>query len=390
MGSDGLRSPQPNLAINGNLASEVSHSVTKCNTGRVADGFGPGLGGDGAAVSVLLATWRRPEMLVGCLAALGRQTRRPGQVVVAVRRDDAATLAVLGPAGDGLRAAGVRVDVVEVEPGPLTASMNAGLGRTVGELVALTDDDSEPWPDWLERLAGALADPAVGGAGGRDWLPVERGDAAVVGRVSWYGRVVGNHHLGRGPARDVELLKGVNCCFRGDELRRIGFDRRLRGRGNVSHWELGLCFAFRRAGWRLVYDPAICVDHHLAVRHDGDTNVRGTIEPLSLADGIHNETLSLLEHLTAPERAAFVVWAAVVGTWEYPGLVQVLRLAMRRRADTVQRWRATVIGRWAGLCSFSSVRARRSDHAGGTLEVLGSHRSGGNSESAERPAAGDY
>ena len=312
------------------------------------------LSGDGSAVSVLLATWRRPEMLVRCLAALGRQTRRPGQVVVAVRRDDAATLAVLGPAGDGLRAAGVRVDVVEVEPGPLTASMNAGLGRTVGELVALTDDDSEPWPDWLERLAGALADPAVGGAGGRDWLPVERGDAAVVGRVSWYGRVVGNHHLGRGPARDVELLKGVNCCFRGDELRRIGFDRRLRGRGNVSHWELSLCFAIRRAGWRLVYDPAICVDHHLAVRHDGDTNVRGTLEPRSLTDGVFNETLAVLEYLPPARRAAFVAWASFVGTWEYPGLLQLTRLTLQRRAESAERWQATVAGRLDGLQSFRS------------------------------------
>ena len=153
-------------------------------------------------------------------------------------------------------------------------------------------------------------------------------------------------------ARDVEILKGVNCCFRGDELRRVGFDRRLRGRGNVSHWELGLCFAFRRAGWRLVYDPAIGVDHYPGTRHDGDTNVRGTLEPRSLTDAVHNETLSLLEHLPLQGRAVFVAWAAAVGVWEYPGLAQVARLAWYRSPRLAARWWATSRGRAAGVRSY--------------------------------------
>ena len=152
---------------------------------------------------------------------------------------------------------------VEVPAGAnLVASMNAGLARTSGEFVALTDDDAEPRPDWLARLLPYFDDPGVGGVGGRDDQAANPGEAADVGRVQWFGRVIGNHHLGVGPPRDVDVLKGVNCCFRGNLLRSVGFDRRLRGRGNVSHWELALCLRLRRDGWRLVYDPAIRVDHH--------------------------------------------------------------------------------------------------------------------------------
>ena len=306
-----------------------------------------------STLSVLLPTWRRPDSLSRCLLALARQTRPAEQVVVTVRRDDAATWARLDELRDEL---GPAFEAVAVEPGPLTAAMNAGLSRTRGDLVALTDDDAEPREDWLERLAAWFADQSIGGVGGRDWQPHERWDVEDVGRVAWFGRVGGNHHLGVGPPRDVDVLKGVNCCFRGDVLRRVGFDRRLRGRGNVSHWEMPLCFAFVRAGWRLVYDPAVTVDHHVAPRHDGDTNARGDFARDPYVDSVHNETLALLEHLTPARRAAFAAWAILVGTREAPGLAQVPRLTLlegRPTGLTLRRFAASLRGRAAGLASWS-------------------------------------
>lgn len=300
------------------------------------------------ACTVLMPTWQRPAELVRCLNALNGQTLPVGQIVVTVRRDDQATRTAL----DEWSTAGcarAALEIVWTEAVPLNVAMNAGLARTTGDFVALTDDDAEPRADWLERCAAALADPTVGGVGGRDWQANETAERLHVGGVSRVGRVIGNHHLGIGPARDVELLKGVNCCFRGDLLRRIGFDRRLRGRGNVSHWEMALCFAVRRAGYRLRYDPAIGVDHHVAVRHDGDTNARGTFEGRSFADAVHNETLALLEFLPPWRCAAFLIWAAAVGTGEAPGFVQVARLLMHRRPHVMARWRATISGRVAGI-----------------------------------------
>ena len=237
--------------------------------------------------------------------------------------------------------------------------MNAGLAVTTGEVVALTDDDAEPRPDWLARCVALLRDdPAVGGVGGRDWQPHEKWDEAVVGTISWFGRGVGNHHLGAGPARDVDLLKGVNAVFRGDLLREIGFDKRLLGRGNVSHWEMSLCLTVRRAGWRLVYDPAIAVDHRPAVRQDGDVNTRGGFEPQSFINAIHNETVAVWDYLPPWRRGVYLVWAMLIGTSGAPGLAQVPRLVLQRRRFVARRWLAVCRGRWAGLKTALSGRAR--------------------------------
>src|SRR5690606_38317061 len=106
-------------------------------------------------------------------------------------RESAHVLAEFAAKSGGL----VREAVVGPE-GNLVASMNAALALTTGELIALTDDDAEAPPDWLEKLAKPFADPSVGGVGGRDWQEINPGEAVEVGRLRWYGKVVGNHHLG--------------------------------------------------------------------------------------------------------------------------------------------------------------------------------------------------
>src|SRR5205809_1054425 len=76
------------------------------------------------------------------------------------------------------------------------------------EVVAITDDDCIPRPDWLARIERHFAaDPRLGGLGGPDRL-VQGGLPVVgarrrVGRVFWYGRFLGLHQLGIGPVRDV-------------------------------------------------------------------------------------------------------------------------------------------------------------------------------------------
>ncbi|MBI3568267.1 MAG: glycosyltransferase family 2 protein [Gemmatimonadetes bacterium] len=296
-------------------------------------------------VSVLVPSWRRPESLARCLRALSAQTAPPLEIVVGVRADDAET----GAALDALEPA-LRVPVVRAptdEPGVI-AAMNAALARCRGDVVALTDDDAEPRPDWLARIGAAFADPRVGGVGGRDWQPLERGDRTDVGRVQWFGRVIGNHHLGAGAPRPVDVLKGVDAAFRAPLLRALGFDTRLEGEGAQMFWELALCLPLRRAGWTLVYDPAIAVDHHIAPRHDDDQRHRGVFAARPQVQAVHNETLVLLGHQRGLARLAYLTWALLVGTRGEPGLAQLPRLLLRGDAHAGARWRATLAGRIRG------------------------------------------
>ena len=78
--------------------------------------------------------------------------------------------------------------------------------------------------------------------------------------------MIGNHHLGAGPPRDVDILKGVNTSFRHDLWRSSSA---VRGLGAQPNLELEICLRARRRGWRLIYDADAVVDHFPAVRYDG-------------------------------------------------------------------------------------------------------------------------
>ncbi len=303
-------------------------------------------------VSVLVPSYGRPASLTRCLAALGGQTRAPDEVVVGGRTGDAATLASV----ESARAAGLPVRVATTAAAGVVASMQAALDAASGDIVALTDDDARPFPDWIEGLlAHFQSAPDVGGVGGRDWQPHERGNARRVGVVQWFGRVIGNHHLGAGAARDVDVLKGVNCAFRAPLLRAVGFDGRLRGSGAQLYWELGVCLPMRRAGWRLRYDPSVAVDHDVAPRLDADHLHRGVFAEPPLVDAVHNETVALLEGRQGAARACFLAWAFLIGTGEAPGPIQCARRLLQGDRLAMRRWRATVAGRLAGVST-----ARRS------------------------------
>ena len=182
------------------------------------------------------------------------------EIIVVSRREDPTTQEVADAAG------GVRSVVVDA-PGVLTA-MRAGARCAGGDYIGFVDDDAEAHQDWLERVMAHFADPSVGAVGGRDIVDPEprvrlQGD---VGRITRFGKLVANHHLGAGPARDVDVLKGANMAFRRAAVAGHGFDTRLSGLGAQPHSELSICLPLRKRGLRLVYDPAIVVHHHPASR----------------------------------------------------------------------------------------------------------------------------
>jgi GT2 family glycosyltransferase len=305
-------------------------------------------------VSVIVPSWRRVTSLERCLRAIASQSRLPDEVIVGVRSEDAETIRAVESLARSFPAA---LRAAATAGAGVVAAMNAALAlcRSDGDIIALTDDDTEPRQDWLVRLVACFDDPMVGGAGGRDWQPLERGDRAVVGKVQWFGRTVGNHHLGSGAARDVDVLKGANCAYRAPLLRAAGFDTRLAGAGAQLFWELALCLPIRRAGWRLVYDPAIAVEHHIEPRAVGDQLHRGVFASEPLVEATHNETLVLLENLRGGSRAAFAAWALLAGTHHAPGLAQLPRLLLGGDSHALARWKATLAGRLRGWKAWRSA-----------------------------------
>ncbi len=294
-------------------------------------------------VSVLVPSYRRPADLVRCLAALGNQTRQLDQVIVVARTGDAQTFHVAEEWQNRLS-----LEIVEVTvPGQVHA-LNAGLKRCRGEVVAITDDDAAPRPQWLARIEGHFAsDAKIGGVGGRDWVHrngvIDSGNRDIVGRIRWFGRVAGNHHLGHGAVRNVDVLKGANCAFRMAAIGPIGFDERLLGIGAQVHNDMVASLAVRHAGWRLIYDPEVSVDHFMSERADSDR--RSFLQAPIIHDHAFNTALAL-EYLDAPwQRRAAKLWQILVGSRSEPGAIWALRLGPQYGPDALHYWRSAACGR---------------------------------------------
>ena len=298
-------------------------------------------------ITVLIPTYRRPKDLERCLEALQKQTRPANEVVVVVRDSDAETWTYLETFNFSL----LPLRAVTVKIPGVVAALNTGLDAVQGDIIAIVDDDAAPHIDWLERMeAYYLSDNRIGGVGGRDWVyhgtELEGGERELVGRVQWFGRVIGDHHLGVGEPREVDVFKGANMSFRRTAISGMHFDERMRGTGAQVHFELAFCLALRRAGWKLIYDPKVAIDHYPAKRFDEDQRYK--FNEIAVLNAVHNETLILLEYFSPVQRIVFLLWAILVGTRSMYGFAQWLRFLPKEGALAGQKLLTTLRGRWQG------------------------------------------
>lgn len=302
-------------------------------------------------VDVVVPSWGRSEALVRCLEALLRQSVPPQRVVVVCRATDAASRA---RAAEWSAATNDVVQPVVVGASGLVAAMRAGVTATTAEVVAFTDDDARPREDWIARMGGWFARADVGAVGGRD---VQRGVPAdptkVVGRMAPFGRMSGWHHVGTGAPSDVDVLKGVNLAVRADALV-LPKPGVLCDAGTSAHFEVLICRAVQRAGWRVVYDPAIVVDHDVLPRVDsarlGDGADRDVVRAVATNRIVAS---TVLDRRRLPVQLGY---GLAVGTRESPGLARALVALMGREGDVAARLPSSVAGQVAGAGRVMAIR----------------------------------
>jgi glycosyltransferase involved in cell wall biosynthesis len=300
------------------------------------------------SIDVVVPSYGRPAALERCLVALHEQTVSPARVVVVIRADDRATRALLDRAPHP-------VEVTTVQERGIAAALRAGVALTNAEVVAFTDDDARPHPDWVARLGEWFVRADVDAVGGRDVQRDRPADGTrVVGRLHRWGRMTGEHHVGCGAPRDVDILKGVNLAVRADAL---GLPRAglLEAAGNDPHNELVTLAWARRHGGRIVYDPDVLVDHDLAPRF-GDSRLGGPAdEPAVVYATAANRVIAAcaVERGRLPAQLAYGV---LVGTRESPGLVRAAVAAVRKESMVVDRLRPSLRGQLAGACRVIAWR----------------------------------
>ena len=176
------------------------------------------------AASVIVPTCNRAADLRHCLDALSEQSLSPEQFEVLVIDDgsiDDTAKVVEAFRGNA------RLDVryhFQPNRGP-AAARNRGIGQARGELIAFTDDDCRPDPEWLTDLLAALpADPLCAGVGGK----------TIRLRESMTGRYIDAIGMMRPRIKHGQVLWLVtaNALYRRSCLEKIGgFDEQFAGPG---------------------------------------------------------------------------------------------------------------------------------------------------------------
>jgi GT2 family glycosyltransferase len=121
--------------------------------------------------SIVIPTYRRPDLLARCLAALARQQfpAHDFEIIVADDAADPTTKTLV----QSLTASKLNIRYIPVTgPHGPAAARNAGWRTARGEITAFTDDDCIPDSGWLAAGLAAFDDPAVAAVTGQTIVPL--------------------------------------------------------------------------------------------------------------------------------------------------------------------------------------------------------------------------
>lgn len=203
------------------------------------------------AVTVIVPAYNAARSLPACLQALrcqrGFESGRELELIVV---DDGST----DETGRLAELAGAWV-LRQPNAGP-AAARNRGAQAAHGALLAFTDADCIPAPDWLERLTAPFADPQVAAAKGVY-------SCAETNLVARFVQCEYEDKYARLMRREtIDFIDTYSACYRREVfLQNGGFDP-IFPRPSVEDQELS--FRLSRKGYRMVFVPDAAVQH----RHD--------------------------------------------------------------------------------------------------------------------------
>jgi O-antigen biosynthesis protein len=152
----------------------------------------------------------------------------------------------------------------------LSRAYNAGMQVSEGEVIACTDDDVIVPPNWLDRIAAAFrADAGAGLLYGQVLVPESLKEAAGSSVIVPALPIERRERLCRGQRFHVFGM-GANMAVRRDLLADVaGFDEALGGGGPLrSSQDFDFAYRTFRAGWAIMLEPDVCVDHYGTRTHE--------------------------------------------------------------------------------------------------------------------------
>jgi len=206
-------------------------------------------------VSVVIATYRRPDVLPGCLEALERQRLRPSEVIVVDQSPDSSTRELVTVR----RGSGYELRYVHSDAAGVSLARNIGWRLARGEIVAYTDDDAVPDPGWIEAIVEAFESTPADMVGGRI-LPLWEGGTPPTWFPSSRDYLLAIYDPGGrlAPFPEVSLPMTVNAAITRRKLESLGgFNERIGARPGwpVTGEDSLLGWRVRETGGRIYYQP---------------------------------------------------------------------------------------------------------------------------------------
>jgi GT2 family glycosyltransferase len=211
-------------------------------------------------VTIVVVTWKNPELCDACLSAIRRNTPFPAlEVIVVDNGSGDGTLAMLQRRAAADPALTV---IANSENRGFARGTNQGLLSARGDYVVMLNDDTVPAPGWLSRLVAHLeADPRLGlvcpvtneiGNGARvtvAYRTLTEMEAFARERAREYG----------GKRRETDTIALFCAAGRREELARLGFVDERYEIGMFEDDDLSL--ALRRSGLGLAIADDAFVHH---------------------------------------------------------------------------------------------------------------------------------
>jgi glycosyltransferase involved in cell wall biosynthesis len=206
-------------------------------------------------ISLIVCTRDRHNQLARCLESVLRLTfDRPWELIIV---DNGSTDETAVVVSEFIKTSNVRtIYLFEPSRGKSTG-LNTALNTASGQIVAFTDDDCYPAPDFLGKIWSAFGDPSVGYIGGRIILhdptdyPITINESTTPLTFPAGSFVCGG------------CVQGANMAFRRTVLLDIGGFDPLFGPGAfVLAEDADAVGRASAVGWKGEYHPEVVVRHH--------------------------------------------------------------------------------------------------------------------------------
>ena len=215
----------------------------------------------GSYVSVVVLGWGGEVYIRGCLDALSDQTYPEYEVIVV---DNASPDRI----AEIVERDYPHVRLIRTEKNlGVAGGNNVGLRAARGDILILTNVDTEARPNWIERLVHAFeVDPTIGIAGSKLLYP----DGTIQYAGGELDPVQATPvHVGRQAVDDPDddagvsdtgFATGASLAIRREVLEQIGYEDEAYF--PIDYEDPDICYRARLAGWRVCYVPQAVSIHY--------------------------------------------------------------------------------------------------------------------------------